>query len=234
LSRNELRYCLAENVRLESIRQGIDVGSGADVDAFNQRVDDYNSRCGAYRYQKEDLESVQQEIERARFRLEQEGKSRFRERTSRSIPAEVTSSATVLAVQRRLNELGYDAVPADGFGGTRTRGATRSYQRYHGMPVDGLASTGLLANSNTSTPRAPRPASAQPTRPAPGGPIVAQLTLDERRSLESACAHDPEKNEPSACNECVNPQIAELQSASKSGLFYVGTLEPILVADRIC
>lgn len=48
------------------------------------------------------------------------------------------------AIQKGLNTLGYDAGPADGAMGGRTRAAIRDYQKDHGLPVDGQPSQALL------------------------------------------------------------------------------------------
>ncbi len=45
--------------------------------------------------------------------------------------------ATIMEVQRELNQKGYNAGPADGLMGTRTRGALRQFQRDSNLPVTG-------------------------------------------------------------------------------------------------
>jgi hypothetical protein len=56
--------------------------------------------------------------------------------------------AMVQALQRRLNELGYDAGQADGIAGFKTRAAISAFQRDEGLLVDGIASAALLARLN--------------------------------------------------------------------------------------
>jgi hypothetical protein len=41
-------------------------------------------------------------------------------------------------IQRRLVELGFDAGPADGIAGRRTKAAIRAAQRWHGLKADGI------------------------------------------------------------------------------------------------
>lgn len=50
---------------------------------------------------------------------------------------------TTNAIQRSLNELGYDAGVADGLMGVRTRTAIRDYQSDHGLYIDGRPSEAL-------------------------------------------------------------------------------------------
>jgi hypothetical protein len=50
----------------------------------------------------------------------------------------------IARLQQRLNDLGYDAGPADGVAGVRTRNAIRVYQEQQGLPIDGQPSPDLL------------------------------------------------------------------------------------------
>jgi membrane-bound lytic murein transglycosylase B len=50
----------------------------------------------------------------------------------------------VIALQERLNERGFDAGPADGIPGPRTRAAIRRFQKEQGMIADGFASREVL------------------------------------------------------------------------------------------
>lgn len=71
---------------------------------------------------------------------------------------------SVRNTQRLLNELGYDAGPADGLMGSRTRSAIRRFQIEHGLPVDGQASRSLyekLAEARYPPAPAQQPATAR-------------------------------------------------------------------------
>lgn len=149
LTTAQIRYCLAEDIRLEAARTAINSYVDSDVDRFNGYVADYNSRCGEYRYQQGALERAQRDIEPYRGQLQTEGISRFVSsaapaRTPTQVGSRRASDPTVQAIQRRLNELGYDAGAADGILGNKTRAAIQAFQRDNGIASDGNASQSLL------------------------------------------------------------------------------------------
>lgn len=72
----QIRYCLAEEIRLEAARDAVSVD--ADVDRFNAMIEDYNTRCSSYRYRREVFESAQRQVQRNRMALQAEGIARFR------------------------------------------------------------------------------------------------------------------------------------------------------------
>lgn len=82
LSTAQIRYCLAEDIRMESAKSAINNYIDADVDRFNAMVADYNSRCSSFRYQtnnrgRNDLNSAQRDIEPFKVELQNEGRGRF-------------------------------------------------------------------------------------------------------------------------------------------------------------
>ncbi|GEM_PF-3155204 len=71
-------------------------------------------------------------------------------------PGGPLADGDVAAVQRRLNELGYRAGPADGKLGARTRAAVRAYQEDAGLPVTGALDRVIL-NALAAAPSADSP-----------------------------------------------------------------------------
>ncbi|MDX9887005.1 peptidoglycan-binding protein [Thauera sp.] len=70
-------------------------------------------------------------------------------------------SNTVLELQRELNQLGFNAGPADGVMGARTRSAIRAYQADNELLVDGQPSASLLSHVRaTGQGRTPPPATS--------------------------------------------------------------------------
>lgn len=73
----QIRYCLAEDIRLQSAKNTVNSHNNLDVNKFNEMITDYNSRCGAFRYKQGALESARSEIEPFRSELNAEGGRRF-------------------------------------------------------------------------------------------------------------------------------------------------------------
>lgn len=162
LSTAQIRYCLAEKIRLDAAETVLNNYVDADVDRFNGYVNDYNSRCGEFRYRQGALESAQRDLEPYRSHLQAEGRSRFvrgpSAATRLQAPALAPQSvrpppdATVQAVQRLLNDLGYDVGDADGLMGNRTRVAIIAFQRENKIPVTGAADQSLLLQMQRAAP----------------------------------------------------------------------------------
>ncbi|MDP1638154.1 MAG: hypothetical protein DID89_2727548624 [Candidatus Nitrotoga sp. CP45] len=77
LSRDQIRYCLSEDIRLGVMKNTINQYANNEVDLFNTKIHDYNSRCGKFRYRRGALESVQSEVEANRLMLEADGFARL-------------------------------------------------------------------------------------------------------------------------------------------------------------
>ena len=69
LSTAQIRYCLAEKIRLDAADTVLNNYSDSDVDRFNRYVNDYNSRCGEFRYRQGALESARRDVEPYRSKL---------------------------------------------------------------------------------------------------------------------------------------------------------------------
>lgn len=206
----QIRYCLAEDIRMEGAKAALNNYSDSDVDRFNAMVADYNSRCGSFRYRSGALESARRDVEPYRSQLQAEGRSRFARSPSTGslsapAPARPAADETLRAVQQKLNELGYNAGPADGLMGRGTRAAIIAFQQDRGLAATGAADQALLLQLQQAPSRSSRP---QPeSRPAT---TSVQLSAAESASLEAACSTDKYVNGPAAYRACVERQKAAL------------------------
>jgi len=58
----QIRYCKTEKVRIDAFENVINNAYDHEVDRFNRIVNDYNSRCGEFRYRRGDVERVEREL----------------------------------------------------------------------------------------------------------------------------------------------------------------------------
>jgi peptidoglycan hydrolase-like protein with peptidoglycan-binding domain len=210
----QIRYCLAEDIRMEGAKAALNNYSDSDVDRFNAMVADYNARCGSFRYRSGALESARRDVEPYRSQLQAEGRSRFARSPSTGslsapapapAPARPAADETVRAVQQKLNEIGYNAGPADGLMGRGTRAAIIAFQQDRGLAATGDADQALLRQLQQAPALSSRP---QPeSRPAT---TSVQLSAAESASLEAACSTDKYVNGPAAYRACVERHKAAL------------------------
>ena len=212
LSREQIRYCLAEDIRIDGAKSAINNYIDADVDRFNTMVADYNSRCSSFQYQtnnrgRNDLNSAQRDIEPFRSQLQSEGRSRFARVSTGSLstpaPTRANQSAAVSSIQDRatvgLESLTYDEKNAIETACIlkRSEGAA-SYNRCVSGQLNALAS-------------------------APRTPDLSRLAYDEKDAIETACILKRSEGAASY-NRCLVAQLGALANAprlpSLSGLAY--------------
>lgn len=89
------------------------------------------------------------------------------------------ASTTLRDIQHELNRLGYDAGPADGVMGARSRWAIQAYQRERGLREDGQPTPALLAHIRASSRGQPLPPAHSYDAPS------QQLVTDTQEALRS-------------------------------------------------
>lgn len=77
LTAAQVRYCVAEDIRIDAARALVYGHNSLDVDRFNEYVGDYNSRCGKFRYRQGALESARRDLAPYQNVLQSEGRNRI-------------------------------------------------------------------------------------------------------------------------------------------------------------
>lgn len=77
LSRTQITYCLAQNIRLDAAQGMVRQSTAADVDRYNAMIADYNSRCGQYQYEQGSRETARKAVESFRPMYHAEGLAWF-------------------------------------------------------------------------------------------------------------------------------------------------------------
>lgn len=251
LTNTQIRYCLAEKIRLDAAEIVIDKHINSDVDRFNGFVADYNSRCGEFRYQQGALESARKDVEPYRAQLQAEGRSSIARsaigtKTPSELSPQLTPAAPDLALQttqRRLNELGYDAGTADGLFGDKTRAAIQAFQRDNGIAVDGVANAALLRQlevpgrkgrrENTAPVLTPGP-TLSPARPSTAPQSISGISQVEKASIERACDSTRRYSGQSAYQSCLSRELASLQSSGGRPDLSSATSSERIAIERAC
>ena len=186
LTREELRYCRSEEVRLEAMEPMVDSGNGSQVDLFNRHVDDYNRRCGSFRYREGMLDSIQREIDEQRARLRAEGAERISQAFSPALSAAVETEAEPVSAQQRQ---GSDTTDAE-----------------YAADPDAVGGVEPYESANPESPTVD--VQKRPLR-------AMDMTAEEQASLESACSSAKYMEGPAAYNRCIGRQLAALASAPR-------------------
>jgi len=153
LSVSQIRWCLRGSIQIEAMRGNFNTNGG--VNKFNQIVDDFNSRCGSYRYRQGNLGLAQKQVEGWRASIEgaawaearqmdQAASTQFTNPSSSLSGDPGPSKALVKEVQMLLRVLKFGPGVADGIIGPQTEGAVRSFQRSNGMHATGQINSFLL------------------------------------------------------------------------------------------
>jgi uncharacterized protein YecT (DUF1311 family) len=157
LSTPEIRWCIASDIAIETLRELIDTDKG--VREFNKRVQDHKSRCGSYRYREGSLEQAKREVEPYRKQIvtkvtQDALQTGLYQATppSASLPSTSSNAASLTATpqeieeaQQLLTKLGYNPGPVDRQYGRRTADAVKAFQKRIGMSQDGQIDQGLLS-----------------------------------------------------------------------------------------
>lgn len=195
LSVPEIRWCIREGIRIEAMRDVIDNNAG--IDEFNRIVNDYNSRCGSYRYREGSQSRAERDVEAYRSQIVSEAIREARQ-LGRSYPSVSPGVSTSTApkkpnaqytreAQQLLTDLGYDPGPVDGDYGRRTADAVKAFQRDVGITQDGWIDQDLISvlrrvanqRSNIAPPKVEsRP--AQESRRSSGIPANAHIDYTGR------------------------------------------------------
>ncbi len=183
LSMPQLRYCAAEEIRLDGAHAVIDADrNSTSVDRFNGMIGDFNSRCGSFRFSTGEWPAAKQEMEPWRQVLMGEGRARFPQATTSS-SADEDDAATAQPITTEERDSIESACSSDRY--TRDAGAhARCVQRQ-------LAALGGKS----------------------GRPDLSAVSREERASIENACTSDRLMNGAAAYNKCLKSQLSQLASA---------------------
>ncbi len=197
----QIRYCLAEEIRISSAEAVVNSYNGLDVDRFNAKVNDYNSRCGSFRYRSGALESARADVERHRSELEAEGRREFQAVpvgalgtetpyvSAESTDAPLVADEPILPpTPMALSDEESQSLEA-GCSSAKYLEGPAAYARCKDRRLEELAN-GVAR------------------------PDLGRLTNDELQSIEAACSQDKFLRGPASYNACLTRQLTLLSGTS--------------------
>lgn len=144
LSLSQIQWCIREEIRLDAITDIIDADSSRAISNFNSEVDDYNSRCGSYRYRSNTHSQAVKNVEIYRSEIENQAIDKARQYAAPNSINQISQIQMTRAVQQLLTDFGYTPGPIDGDYGSKTKKAILEFQRDNGLLEDGQVSFQLL------------------------------------------------------------------------------------------
>lgn len=94
LTSDQIRYCVYEDRRIKGAEKVVNNYNQESVNSFNAMVEDYNSRCGYFKYRSGALSSIESEANQIQAQLEQEGRERMTLAQSGNAAADAAAAAT--------------------------------------------------------------------------------------------------------------------------------------------
>ena len=205
LTGNQIRYCLAEDVRLSTIKNAIDNYSQYEVKRFNGAIEDFNSRCSSYKYKRGTLESIQGEVISIHAPLVLEALERldsWREKAS-SLPGETAPAKDAQSVAAQLEaESQSPAVIAQP---NLSELSTSERSSIEAVCASDKYTKGPAAYNSCLSNQLAKLANA------PARPNLNELSTSEQGSIEAVCASDKYTKGPAAYNACLARRLSQLR-----------------------
>ena len=187
LSEEQIRYCLAQIIRIEATRPLLNRYRPEQVDYFNHAVADYNSRCGRYRYEGDAHDAAKGLVEENRAQVERDARDAYAKRFP---PQKKTARKPVspAAPQAKTEPQVSASAPV-----------AEELAVAVEQPVSATPSASPAKPAETSTPvPAPQPKAAQQasTPPAAAGEPVFLVDLSATATQPSAPTQRAEPSKP--------------------------------------
>lgn len=198
----QIRYCVAEKIRVEAAREITDNYSETEIGRFNAMVNDFNSRCGEFRYRRGTLESARADVEAHRSAIVQEGRARIRGGSS--------SNQVDQPVKQAVQPRAYTPVANVQQGSGTSLPTQMTAEERSSMELACILEKGKGPSSYNACLKS----QAESLASGPRRPDLSRLSSEERSSIELACILD-KGNGPATYNACLHSQLGSLASGPR-------------------
>lgn len=198
----QIRYCVFEDIRIKGAERVVDNYDQWSVDTFNAMVEDFNSRCGSFKYRSGALAPIEREAEGFRAELENEGRARLRI----DPVSDAFSASSEVGDGEVANAVTSEDIPSEFPEVSESRESAVQPDHSVASTMDGFS----------AAPESAAYSGQEPVR-------QESLSYDERSSLELACII-VKSHGPAAYSGCIDDQLRQLahapRSPSTTGLSY--------------
>lgn len=201
LSIPQIRWCMREKIRVGAIEGLVNSVHEGQVDAFNRRVGDYNSRCAAFRYRQGAVDLVERELESERQSVASTAKIEW---------AQLWSGNSDAPPRARAEEPESFGFLASNGTGQASAPSPMDLSQEEQASIDSACSDQKLVNGDTAYIRC----ASKKKDALLSGPRNIDLTAlnaSERESIESACSDQKLTQGPAEYNACLVRQLSALK-----------------------
>jgi hypothetical protein len=202
----QIRYCKTEKIRIEAFESVINNAFDHEVDRFNGIVNDYNSRCGEFRYRRGDVERVERELSPERESITSKAKSEWVRNSLglKDSPAPISASKDPL----RSGESESQSTKAPAEKSKPLSMEDLSYAETES--IESACNGDRILNGPAAYNRCLAGKLAS-LKSAPRNIDLSSLSHAETESIESACNGDRILNGPAAYNRCLAGKLRQLR-----------------------
>ncbi|MCA1856430.1 hypothetical protein LE190_10930 [Massilia oculi] len=212
LNMPEIRWCKRRQIELESVEGILDGERQKEVAAYNDIVEDYNSRCGNFRYRRGNVEQVDREFEPERARMKSEAQSgwvRFilgldKDNEMDPEDPEIEEAEDHSASRAPENPRPQKQIPS-----------TQSLNSEERQSLESSCSSAKLLEGPAAYARCKENQLAA-LADAPRNINLSGLNGAERESIQSSCSQQKLLYGPAAYNQCLTSQIEALKNAPRN------------------
>lgn len=213
LSIPEIRWCKRRQIDLEAIEGILNEERQKEVNAYNGIIEDYNSRCGNFRYRRGNVEQVDLEFAPERARMKKETQSywvRFilgLDKDDKMDPEdpEVDSEAE----DRNASRAPARANPQTGI---PTIDSLSSEER---ESLESTCSSAKVLDGPAAYARCQKAQLAK-LASVPRNIDLSALTAEEHESIQSSCSQQKVLDGPAAYNKCLVAKLASWKTAPRN------------------
>ena len=206
LTEVQIRYCLAQIIRIEAMRPLLNRYRPEQVDYFNRAVADYNSRCGRYRYEGDAHEDAKTVVDANRSQIESDARDAYTKRfAAKKKPAVASKPATTPTPQAKVEPQVSAPAPA-----------VAEAPALVGQPAGAAPPRGEAKGTEPSKPTPAPPPQVERQVVAPSPPATAPRPAEVSQAAAAPPTSEARGTEPSKTLPALPQPQVEQQAAAPS------------------